>query len=227
MGFGWVVKKHRCKYLTIAWGNGQEFLDNVHATNYDYLFKLRSLKLFRDCNDRQLNPNPIQTRSGNAVNCRPRQMSLPPPATSPNHIPTTPTCIVHFSYDFRYSIPRLLKMDLSGTGFNGTEAEYHRLRAEAILNADNVTTHARTDGVPQGQARDEIDGDVQLPDVDNPAHTKQDVNVGLPMSCDPPGPNNPVRQLVWIVSVVSSLLSRFNVKTGSRRSMISGTIPRA
>lgn len=112
-------------------------------------------------------------------------------------------------------------MDINGTGFNGTEAEYHRLRAEAILNADNVTTHARTDGVTQGQARDEVDGDAELPDVDYAAHTKQDVNVGLPMSCDPPGPNNPVRQLVWIVSVVSSLLSRFNANTGSHRSILS------
>lgn len=86
-------------------------------------------------------------------------------------------------------------------GFNGTEAELHRLRAEAILNADNVTSNSH------GGSRDELDGvnkgvigSEELPDIDNPAHTKQDVNVGLPMSCDPPGPNNPVRQLVWIVS---------------------------
>lgn len=93
-------------------------------------------------------------------------------------------------------------MDLDS--FNGTEAEYHRLRAEAILNADNVTSNSNSN--MHGQNRDEIDGvggSEELPDIDNPAHTKQDVNVGLPMSCDPPGPNNPVRQLVWIVSGVS------------------------
>ena len=95
-------------------------------------------------------------------------------------------------------------MDLDGAAFNGTEAEYHRLRAEAILNADNVTTNIHGDG------RDGIDGvedgrrgDQELLGIDNRAHIKQDVNVGLPMSCDPPGPNNPVKQLVWIVSDVS------------------------
>lgn len=76
-------------------------------------------------------------------------------------------------------------MDLDG--FNSTEAEYHRLRAEATANHVN----ASYDGVP---------GTSELSDIDNPNHTKQDVNVGLPASCDPPGPNNPPKQLVWVVS---------------------------
>ena len=94
-------------------------------------------------------------------------------------------------------------MDPDASGFNGTEAEYHRLRAEAILNTDNVTTldgiRGEIEGI-QGATHDGMDGEAELPDIGNPAHTKQDVNVGLPMSCDPPGPNNPVKQLVWIVS---------------------------
>lgn len=94
-------------------------------------------------------------------------------------------------------------------GINDVEAKYHRLRAEAILNDSNVKTDNGIDGIDgfaHGGTQDAIHvtrGDTELPDIDSPAHIKQDVNVGLPMSCDPPGPNNPVTRLVWIVSVVS------------------------
>ena len=81
-------------------------------------------------------------------------------------------------------------MDIDG--FNGTEAEYHRLRAEAVASQTQPTSINTSDGVLE---------DEELPEIDNPKNFKQDVNVGLPASCDPPGPNNPPRQLVWIVSV--------------------------
>lgn len=40
----------------------------------------------------------------------------------------------------------------------------------------------------------------------------------LPPSCDPPGPGNPAKQLVWIVSVLLHLLPRstFAGKTADR-----------
>lgn len=35
----------------------------------------------------------------------------------------------------------------------------------------------------------------------------QKAKLQLPMSCDPPGPNNPPKQLVWIVSLHFSLIA--------------------
>ena len=89
-------------------------------------------------------------------------------------------------------------MDVSG--FNGTEAEYHRLRAEAVASQTQSAN-------ANPKANDVVPKDEELLDIDNPKNFKQDVNVGLPASCDPPGPNNPPRQLVWIVSAHSRPLS--------------------
>ena len=83
--------------------------------------------------------------------------------------------------------------------FAGTEAEYYRLQAEAIVNDSSTLDAVRSshDG-PRA-------GDDALPDIDDVNHKKRDVEVGLPASCDPPGPNNPVKQLVWIVSAFSAV----------------------
>lgn len=83
-------------------------------------------------------------------------------------------------------------MDIDG--FNGTEAEYHRLRGEALASNASVTN-------PEPPQHDGLKRDGESPDIASLKNFKQDVNVELPASCDPPGPNNPPKQLVWIVSL--------------------------
>ena len=46
-------------------------------------------------------------------------------------------------------------------------------------------------------------GDVAMPSPDSKPPSK----LQLPMSCDPPGPGNPAKQLVWIVSPPSATQS--------------------
>ena len=69
--------------------------------------------------------------------------------------------------------------------FEGDDGEYRRVLAEMDISS--------YDGVP-GAPDPDTD---MLPEH---LHTKQDVRVDLPASCDPPGPANPPKQLVWIVS---------------------------
>ncbi len=54
-------------------------------------------------------------------------------------------------------------------------------------------------GVIAGMNDNSYDGVSGAPDSDFVAYTKQVVEVGLPASCDPPGPNNPPKHLVWVV----------------------------
>jgi hypothetical protein len=42
----------------------------------------------------------------------------------------------------------------------------------------------------------------------SPGRARHELKVELPSSCDPPGPNNPPKQLVWIVSQQFSFLKR-------------------
>jgi hypothetical protein len=72
--------------------------------------------------------------------------------------------------------------------FNGVDFDYRRVLAE--MN----TSYGGVPGMSDAE-------------IMSSGHTKQDVNVGLPPSCDPPGPNNPPKQLVWIVSLISSYSS--------------------
>jgi hypothetical protein len=60
-----------------------------------------------------------------------------------------------------------------------------------------------TDVAPNG-----TDGGAKQPDHTSPGRARQELKVELPSSCEPPGPNNPPKQLVWIVSQHFSRLGR-------------------
>lgn len=68
--------------------------------------------------------------------------------------------------------------------FNGVGLDYERVVADLNANAQSSGVDADQNTTPGSCT----------------SRAKQDVKVGLPLSCDPPGPNNPPKQLVWIVS---------------------------
>lgn len=84
--------------------------------------------------------------------------------------------------------------------FNGEDVDYQRVLREIDMSGYN--------GVPGAPDPEKI--------APEHLHTKQDVRVELPSSCDPPGPANPPKELVWIVSDVyepqfsNSFPSRFS-----------------
>jgi hypothetical protein len=47
----------------------------------------------------------------------------------------------------------------------------------------------------------ELNGAGQIADMSSPTEGGSKGKLQLPLSCDPPGPGNPVKQLVWIVSL--------------------------
>lgn len=55
-------------------------------------------------------------------------------------------------------------------------------------------------GVAGDVAPNGTDGSANQPEHTSPDRARQELKVELPSSCDPPGPNNPPKQLVWIVS---------------------------
>ncbi|KFY36252.1 hypothetical protein V494_05180 [Pseudogymnoascus sp. VKM F-4513 (FW-928)] len=55
-------------------------------------------------------------------------------------------------------------------------------------------------GVAENVALPGSDGGAQQPDLNaSPGRARHELKVELPSSCDPPGPNNPPKQLVWII----------------------------
>lgn len=64
-------------------------------------------------------------------------------------------------------------------------------------------------GVATNVAPNGSDGGAKQPEQNtSPGRARSESKVELPSSCDPPGPNNPPKQLVWIVSQQFSLLAR-------------------
>jgi hypothetical protein len=55
------------------------------------------------------------------------------------------------------------------------------------------------------QNGDNLSAEAMSPDSGSNSNAKSKLQ--LPMSCDPPGPSNPVKQLVWIVRTSRSFLS--------------------
>ncbi|KFY71387.1 hypothetical protein V499_08399 [Pseudogymnoascus sp. VKM F-103] len=54
-------------------------------------------------------------------------------------------------------------------------------------------------GVAGDVAPNGTDGSAKQPEHTSPDRARQELKVELPSSCDPPGPNNPPKQLVWII----------------------------
>lgn len=55
-------------------------------------------------------------------------------------------------------------------------------------------------GVDSDAAASGSDGAKQTEHNASPGRARHEVKVELPASCDPPGPNNAPKRLVWIVS---------------------------
>lgn len=64
------------------------------------------------------------------------------------------------------------------------------------FKVEDIDYHGMTADV----AANGSDGGRRAEQASSPGRVKHELKVELPSSCDPPGPNNPPKQLVWIVS---------------------------
>lgn len=72
------------------------------------------------------------------------------------------------------------------------------------FKVEDLGYHAvAADAAPNGS-----DGAKQHEQNTSPGRARHELKVELPSSCDPPGPSNPPKQLVWIVSSISFFFSK-------------------